>query len=92
MVTDSTILEADVDTGLLVFPRRMFVRQGMEDTGMTWLARAGGRKFAVAVLALTSATALVAFGKISSDSYQWVAVAVLGLYGAANVAQKVAAK
>jgi len=53
-----------------------------------WLTALGGRKFAVALLALLSVTALTAFGRLDGSAYVTVVVAVVGLYGAANVTQR----
>lgn len=51
--------------------------------------RYSSRKLVVALLALASDTLLAWFGKIDSDAYQIVMVAIVGLYGASNVAQKI---
>lgn len=52
----------------------------------------GGRKFALAVLSLLSASILAYLGKIDASSYANVAMAIAGCFGAANVAEKVFAK
>ena len=49
----------------------------------------GGRKFILALAALTSATALVALGHISDQIYSAVTIATCGAYIAGNVLQKV---
>lgn len=48
----------------------------------------GGRKFALAILALLSASVLAWFGKINPDAYAYVVIALAGAYTAGNVAQK----
>lgn len=52
----------------------------------------GGRKFALALLSLASASVLVWFGKIQPAQFEAVAMCVAGAYSAANVLQKVMAK
>lgn len=52
----------------------------------------GGRKFAIALLSLASATGLAWFGKIGPDAYSTVMLPVAGAYSVANVAQKVLTK
>lgn len=56
------------------------------------LSRAGGRKFIVAMAILASVTALCWTGKVDATAYAAVVIGVMGLYGAANVAQKATAK
>ena len=56
------------------------------------LSRAGGRKFIVSMSILISVTALCWGGKVDATAYAAVVVGVMGLYGAANVAQKATAK
>lgn len=60
--------------------------------GVSAMDKAGGRKFIVALLSIASATALAWLKGIDSDAYSMVMVAVVGLYGASNVLQKVLAK
>jgi len=50
------------------------------------------RKFVLAVLALASATMLCWFGRIADGVYSAVAIATIGGYLTANVAQKATAK
>ena len=56
------------------------------------LSRAGGRKFIVAMSTLASVTALCWTGKVDATAYAAVVIGVMGLYGAANVAQKATTK
>lgn len=55
------------------------------------IENSGGRKFALAIIAALGATTLVAVGRIDGATYQVVVLGALGLFGTANVAQKVAA-
>jgi hypothetical protein len=48
----------------------------------------GGRKFALALLSLASATALCCLQHISDGVYSAVVIATVGAYIAGNVAQK----
>ncbi|MDP2323517.1 MAG: hypothetical protein Q8N51_05750 [Gammaproteobacteria bacterium] len=48
----------------------------------------GGRKFVLTVLALASATWLVAMGHIADGVYSAVVMSTVGVYIAANVVQK----
>ena len=52
------------------------------------MTRYASRKFILALLALASATYLVAFGAITPAVYQGVVVATVGVYIAGNVGQK----
>lgn len=49
---------------------------------------AGGRKFVLALLSLTSATGLVWAGHIADGVYSAVVIATVGAYIAGNVMQK----
>ena len=55
-------------------------------------SRYRSRKFILAVAAVASATALVAFGRIDGTVYSTVMLAALSAYSIANVAQKATAK
>jgi hypothetical protein len=59
---------------------------------MSVMDKAGGRKFVIAILGVASASLLAWFKHITPDAYSTVMVAVVGLYGASNVLQKVLAK
>lgn len=52
----------------------------------------GGRKFLLALFALSSATFLVWLGHISDGVYSAVSIATCGAYITGNVAQKISAK
>ena len=52
-----------------------------------YLRYIGGRKFALAVLALISATAMVYFGKIDSAGFTTCLLGIIGAYTAGNVFQ-----
>lgn len=58
----------------------------------TWLRRWGGRKFLLALAVLASVTALSWLGRVDATAYTAVAIAVVGLYGAANVAKSATTK
>lgn len=51
--------------------------------------RYSSRKFVVSLLSLASATFLAWGHHIDADAYKMVVVAIVGLYGTANVAQKI---
>lgn len=56
------------------------------------MSRYGSRKFITAMLCLASAHASLLGDLITGEQYKVIIIAILALYGAANVAQKVVEK
>jgi hypothetical protein len=59
---------------------------------MTPLQKVGGRKFLIALLLVVAATVLRVLELIDQGTWERVVIAVMALYGAANVTQKATAK
>lgn len=64
----------------------------LQPADRTLIEKAGGRKFALAVLALLLSSFLAWFGRITTEVWQWVAIVAMTGYTSLNVLQKVVGK